>query len=87
MEYSTLTSQKTLRSGWGTRPEESAFERHAMRSDIYVIGFGALIGGGIGGALASAMHQPQVWLPLGIGIGLAIGVAIRDRRKNQVARS
>jgi hypothetical protein len=87
MEYSTLTSQETLRLGWGTRPEESAFERHAMRSDIYVIGFGALIGGGIGGALASVMHRPQVWLPLGIGTGLAIGVAIRDRKNKQVARS
>jgi len=58
-----------------------------MRSDSYIIGFGALIGAGVGGAMAGAMHQPGVWLPLGIGIGLAIGVAIRDRKKNQVARS
>jgi hypothetical protein len=80
-----VNNQLSFRVGFS--PEESAVERKAMRSDIYIIGFGALIGAGIGGAFASAMHQPEVWLPLGIGIGLAIGVAIRDRKKNQVARS
>jgi hypothetical protein len=58
-----------------------------MRSDSYIIGFGALIGAGVGGAMAAALHQPGVWLPLGIGIGLAIGVAIRDRKNKPVAGS
>jgi len=58
-----------------------------MRSGSHIIAWGTLIGAAAGGAMAGAMHQPEVWLPLGTGIGLAIAVAIRDRKKNQVADS
>jgi hypothetical protein len=51
-----------------------------MDSKSMWIGFGLVLGAGVGAALGMATGEMGAWLPIGTGVGLAIGSGLAQRK-------